>query len=113
LAAVGIYGVTSYTVGQRTREVGIRIALGAQRDAILRLIIGQSLMITLVGVGVGLVAALSLTLLLSSQLFGVSPADPLTFVTIAFLLACVALLACWIPARRATKVDPMIALRHE
>jgi len=113
LAAVGIYGVTSYTVGQRTREVGIRIALGAQRDAILRLIIGQSLMITLVGVGVGLVAALSLTRFLSSQLFAVSPADPLTFVTIAFLLACVALLACWIPARRATKVDPMIALRHE
>jgi predicted permease len=113
LAAVGIYGITSYTVGQRTREFGIRIALGAQRGDIFRLIVGQGVVITLIGVGVGLIAALALTKFLSNQLFGVSPTDPLTFALVALLLTLVASLACWRPARRATNVDPILALRSE
>jgi putative ABC transport system permease protein len=113
LAAVGVYGITSYMVGQRTREVGIRIALGAERRDIFRLIVGQGVRITFVGVGVGLGAALALTRFLSSQLFGVSPFDPPTFVAVALLLTFVALIACYIPARRAARVDPMIALRCE
>jgi len=100
-------------VGQRTREFGIRIALGAQRGDVFRMIIGQGLAITLIGVGVGLVAALALTQFLSSQLFKVSTADPLTFALVSLLLTLIASFACWIPARRATKVDPMIALRSE
>ncbi|HEU0186240.1 MAG TPA: FtsX-like permease family protein, partial [Blastocatellia bacterium] len=113
LAAVGVYGITAYMVGQRTREVGIRIALGADRRDILRLIVGQGVRVTFVGGGVGLGAALSLTRFLSGQLFGVSPFDPLTFVAVALLLTFVALIACYIPARRATKIDPMIALKYE
>ena len=113
LTALGLYGILSYSVSQRKREVGIRMALGAQTADIFKLIIRQGLAITLIGIGVGLIGSLALTRFLSSLLFGISPTDPLTFAVIALLLMGVALVACFVPARRATKVDPMIALRHE
>jgi putative ABC transport system permease protein len=113
LAAVGIYGVMSLNVGSRASEFGIRIALGAQSRDVLRLVIGQGLKLAVVGLLIGLGGALALTRLMKTLLFGVSATDPLTFISVALLLAGVALLAALVPARRATKVDPMIALRCE
>jgi putative ABC transport system permease protein len=113
LAAVGIYGVLAYAVRQRTHELGLRMALGAQARDVLTLILAQGLKLTLIGIGLGLMAALALTRWMESLLFDVRPTDVLTFAVIALLLAAVALLACWMPARRATKVDPLIALRCE
>ncbi|MGC2466420.1 MAG: ABC transporter permease [Candidatus Acidiferrum sp.] len=113
LACVGIYGVISYLVGQRTHEMGVRVALGAQRSDVLRLVIGHGARMALIGVAIGIGAALGLTRLMANQLFGVSAHDPLTFCGVATLLIIVAVAACYIPARRAMRVDPMIALRHE
>jgi len=113
LAAVGIYGVLSYSVNQRTHEIGIRMALGAERDSILRLVIRHAMILTLTGIAIGLVGAMFLTRLISTMLFSVSATDGSTFIAIPILLAVIALTASYIPAKRATKVDPMIALRYE
>jgi ABC-type antimicrobial peptide transport system permease subunit len=113
LSSIGIYGVISYVVGQRTHEIGIRMALGAERGSVLRMILQQAGKMVLLGVVVGLAAALALTRLMASMLFEVSAHDPLTFLGVAVLLGAVALTACYLPARRATRVDPIIALRYE
>jgi putative ABC transport system permease protein len=113
LAAVGLYGILAYAVSRRTREIGIRIALGARPGAVLRMVLRQGLILTLLGVGIGLAASLAATRLLESQLFGVTPTDPVTFVGAPILLLTVALLAGLVPARRATNVDPLIAIRQE
>jgi putative ABC transport system permease protein len=113
LATIGIYGVVAFAVAQRTHEIGIRIALGADRRDILKLIVGQGMVLIVIGAGVGLALALTATQLLKSLLFGVSATDPLTFVSVVSVLVGVALLACYVPARRAMKVDPLVALRYE
>jgi putative ABC transport system permease protein len=113
IATVGIYGVISYGVGQRTHEIGIRMALGAQSGDVLRMVIGQGMRLTMIGAVLGVAAALGLTRALESLLFDISATDPVTFVSVTLLLVIVALIASYIPARRATKVDPLLTLRHD
>jgi putative ABC transport system permease protein len=113
LAIVGIYGVMSYAVTQRTHEIGIRMAIGAQPRDVFKMILGQGMMLTLIGMAAGLLGAFALTRLMTSMLFTVKPTDPITFTTVGLLLLLIALIACYIPGRRATKVDPVNSLRYE
>jgi putative ABC transport system permease protein len=113
LATTGVFGVMAYSVSRRTREIGVRVALGAGRGDILRMILGQALRTIIIGVTIGIAGSLALTRTLESLLFGVTPTDPLTFAGVTLLLVGAALLASYIPARRATRVDPVIALRYE
>jgi putative ABC transport system permease protein len=113
LASIGIYGVTAYGVARRTREIGIRIALGANRSDVVRSVVSQSIRLVTIGLLLGLTGAFALTRLMTSMIYGVSSSDPATFSAVAFLLMCVALVACYVPARRAMRVDPIVALRYE
>jgi ABC-type antimicrobial peptide transport system permease subunit len=112
LAAVGVYGVISYSVSQRTQEIGVRVALGARRSDVLRLVVGQGMRLAGIGLAIGLVGSLGITRVIRSLLFGVTPTDPLSFGLITVFLTAVAAIASWLPARRATGVDPIIALRE-
>jgi len=113
LAVVGVFGVVSYTASQRTQEIGVRLALGAQRGHILKLVVGQGLLLVTAGVVVGLALSFALSRFMANLLFGLSAQDPITFAGVPLLLGVVAIIACWIPAQRATRVDPVIALRYE
>ncbi len=113
LATVGVHGVLSYTVAERTREIGIRMALGADRGSVGRLVVGQGARLALAGLGIGVVGSLAVSRLLAALLYGVRPGDPATLATVAVGLGAVSLLASWLPARRAARVDPMVALREE
>jgi putative ABC transport system permease protein len=113
LAAVGIYGVINYSVSQRTQEIGIRMALGAQRGDVLRMVVGQAMSLATAGIALGALGAFTLTRLMTNLLFSVKPGDPLTFLAVSILLAAVAALASYVPGRRATRVDPVVALRAE
>jgi putative ABC transport system permease protein len=113
LAGIGLYGVLAYAVTQRRREIGVRMALGAQRGNVLTLVVGHGMRLVVVGIGLGLAGAMALTRLLQNLLFEIKPFDPTTFGTVALVLSLVALAACWLPARRAAGVDPMEALRYE
>jgi putative ABC transport system permease protein len=113
LAAIGVYGVIAYTVAQRTREIGVRVAVGARMRDVVRLVLGGGLRLALLGIGIGLAGAFAATRLMSVMLYGVAPADPATLAAVAAMLLATALFACWLPARRAARVDPTEALRHE